>query len=716
MKRQQIVIIGLILLAFAVVWYFDIAAYLEFSRLQDSIGQLRDWYRDNPLQAGLLYFLVYVSVAALSIPGAAVMTLAGGALFGFWYALVLVSFASSIGATLAFLASRILLRDWVQARFGQSLRAVNEGFAKDGPFYLFSLRLVPLFPFVAVNLLMGLLPIRTWPFYWVSQIGMLPATAVYVNAGTQLGQLQSASGILSPGLIGSFLLLAVFPFFARFVLRRLQARRAYASFKEPTRFDNNLIVIGAGSAGLVAALIAATVKSRVTLIERDRMGGDCLNTGCVPSKTLIRSARIAEYARRAEDFGLRAQPVEIRFDRVMQRVKDVIATIEPHDSVERFTSLGVNCVQGEARLTSPWEVEVGGQKLTARHIIIASGARPRVPGIEGLSDLDYLTSDTVWELEELPARLLVVGAGPIGCELAQAFAGLGSDVSLVTDMDRILPREDRDASDLVQASLTARGVALHLNSRPQRFWREAGQSFCQLHSKDGEVELMFDRVLLAVGRTANVDGMGLQELGIGTTESGTLAVDEYLATSIPNIAACGDVAGPYQFTHMASHQAWYASVNALFGGFRRFKVDYSVVPWATFTDPEVARVGLNELEAAERGIAHEVTRYDLAELDRALADGEAKGFVKVLTPPGRDRILGVTIVGYHAAELINEFVLAMKHGIGLNKILGTIHIYPTLGEANKFVAGEWRKARKPERLLQWVERYHRFRRGTNGGG
>lgn len=711
MRNKRIAVLAVVVVAIAAWFIFDLGRYLQFETLQQHVASLRAWCDDNRLLAGVIFFFAYIAVTALSLPGAAVMTLAGGALFGFWYALLLVSFASSIGATLSFLASRIVLRDWVQARFGRHLSAVNAGFNKDGAFYLLSLRLVPLFPFFLINLLMGLLPIRTATYYWVSQLGMLPGTAVYVNAGTQLGQLKSTAGILSTPLLLSFILLALFPLVAGRVVRFLQHRRVLSRFEKPRRFDDNLIVIGAGSAGLVTALIAATVNAKVTLIERHRMGGDCLNTGCVPSKALIRSARIAHYARRAEEFGLAPVPVAVDFPKVMQRVHDIIRTIKPHDSVERFTGLGVNCVQGNARILSPWAVQVNGHTLTARNIVIASGARPRVPDIPGLATLDYLTSDSVWEITELPPRLLVVGGGPVGCELAQAFARLGSDVTLVTHAERLLPREDPEVAELVHASFRRQRISVHTNFSPLFFGFASGAQECVFDTARGQRRLSFDRVLLAVGRSANVEDLGLDALGIAPSASGTIAVDDYLCTAIPSIYACGDVAGPYQFTHMASHQAWYAAVNALFGRFRRFRVDYSVVPWATFTDPEVARVGLNEEEAKEQNIAYEVTRYDLADLDRAIADGEAHGFIKVLTEPGRDRILGATIVGYHAAELLNEFVLAMKHGLGLGKILSTIHIYPTLGEGNKFVAGEWRKARKPQALLRWVERYHAWNRG-----
>lgn len=710
MSPKKIAVLALIATGITAWFYFDLGSYLQLDTLQQRLGELQAWYARNPVVAGLAYFVVYVAVTALSVPGAAIMTLAGGALFGFWYALLLVSFASSIGATLAFLVSRLLLRDWVQGRFRRQLRAVNEGFARDGAFYLFSLRLVPVFPFFIINLLMGLLPIGAWRYYWVSQLGMLPATAAYVNAGTQLGQLESTAGIISPALLLSFVLLAVFPFLAKWTLAGIQARRVLAAHSKPRSFDTNVIVIGAGSAGLVAALIAATVKAKVTLVERHRMGGDCLNTGCVPSKALIRSARIADYARRGPEFGLEAMDVKVDFRRVMERVQAVVKTIEPHDSVERFTSLGVDCVQGRARIRSPWAVEVDGKTITTRNIIIASGARPRVPDIPGLAELDYLTSDNVWEIREAPRRLLVLGAGPIGCELAQAFARLGCEVTLATHAARVLPREDVEVSERVAADFAAQGMTVLCGHEPRGFGSGERGQWVTFRTAGGERRLEFDRLLLAVGRHANVEDLGLGELGIGLAPSGTVAVDDYLRTRVPTIFACGDVAGPYLFTHMASHQAWYAAVNALFGRFRSFKVDYSIVPWATFTDPEVARVGLNEQEARERDIAYELSRYDIDDLDRAIADGEAHGFIKVLTEPGRDRILGATIVGYHAAELLPEFVLAMKHGIGLNKILGTIHVYPTLGESNRFLASEWRKARKPERVLTWLERYHRWLR------
>ena len=697
---------------------------LDLDTLKAGMAGFAAWREASPVLVAALYFAAYVAVTALSLPGAAVMTLAGGALFGLGWGLLIVSFASTIGATLAFLVSRHLLRDSVHARFGARLRAIDEGIARDGAFYLFSLRLVPAFPFFLINLLMGLTPIRTRTFYWVSQLGMLPGTLVYVNAGTELGAVDSLAGVLSPGLVASFVLLGLFPLLARWMVERVQARRVYAGWQRPARFERNLVVIGAGAAGLVTSYIAAAVKAKVTLVEAGRMGGDCLNTGCVPSKALIRSARLAHQIRHADRYGLEPGEPEIDFRRLMARVRAVIRKIEPHDSVERYSALGVEVLQGRARIVDPWTVEValnegGTRRLSTPSIVIATGARPTVPDLPGLEAVGYLTSDTVWDafaaLDAPPRRLLVLGGGPIGCELAQACARLGSQVVLVGRAPQLLPREDADVGAFARAALEADGVEVLTGVAALRCEQEtaAGGTDKFLVVADpasgGERRIAFDTLLCAVGRSARLEGFGLEALGIPT--GATVATDDFLQTRYPNILAAGDVAGPLQFTHVAAHQAWHAAVNALFGHLRRFRVDYRCVPHTTFTDPEVARVGLNETEAHARGIAFEFTRYDLAELDRAITDGADRGFVKVLTVPGKDRILGATIVGEHAGELLAEFVLAMKHGLGLNKLLGTIHAYPTFAEANKSVAGEWKRAHAPQRVLRWLERHHAWRRG-----
>ncbi|MFN7225195.1 MAG: FAD-dependent oxidoreductase [Paracoccaceae bacterium] len=691
---------------------------LDLETLRRWLVDLQDWQNRNVVTLILAFFATYVAVAALSLPLAVWMTLAAGALFGFWQALVIVSFASTIGATLAFLASRYLLRDWVRARLGARATAIDEGLRRDGPFFLFSLRLIPVIPFFAVNLLMGLTPIRTLTFYLVSQTGMLVGTAVYVNAGTQLAKLDSLSGIVSPALLMSFALLGLFPWMARMFLNALNRRKVYARWSKPKKFDRNLIVIGAGAAGLVSAYIAAATKAKVTLIEGHKMGGDCLNYGCVPSKALIKSAKLAHQMRHADHYGLGAVTPEVPFARVMARVHRVIADIAPHDSIERYTGLGVEVLEGYAKLIDPWTVEIAMndgtiRRLTTRAIIVATGAQPFVPPLPGIEEVGYLTSDTLWDAlkdrEAAPRRLVVLGGGPIGTELAQSFARLGSEVTQIEMAPRLMIREDEDVSALVQAALEADGVKVLTGHKALSCGVSEGEKWIEVDHQGASRRIVFDDMIAAVGRAPRLKGFGLEELGI--TVGRVVDTNDYLETLYPNILAAGDVAGPFQFTHTAAHQAWFASVNALFGDFKRFKADYRVIPWATFTDPEVARVGLSEAEAKEKGIAVEVTRYGIDDLDRAIADGSAHGFVKVLTVPGRDRILGVTIVGAHAGDLIAEFVLAMKHGLGLNKMLGTIHIYPTLAEANKFAAGEWRRAHVNPRLLSVVERFHRWRRG-----
>ena len=667
-----------------VVWALQagVADALTLANLKARQAELAGWVGANPWQAAGIFFAVYVAVAALSIPGAAVMTLAAGALFGVVEGLVLVSFASTIGACLAFLAARFVLRDSLRERYGDRLRKIDAGIERDGGFYLFTLRLVPVFPFFLINLLAGLTPLRLRTFYWVSQLGMLPGTLAYVYAGTQLARIESPGDVLSPGLIGAFALLGLLPLLMRWITRWLAARRVYRGHARPKRFDYNLIVIGAGSAGLVSAYIAATIKAKVALIEKHRMGGDCLNTGCVPSKALLRTARLLAQARDSRRYGIARMTAQFDFSDAMERVQAVIAKVEPHDSVERYTSLGVEVIKGEARIVSPWEVEVDGRRISARSLVLATGARPLVPALPGLDAVEYLTSDTVWNLRVLPKRLLVLGGGPVGCELAQAFARFGSEVVQVEKAPRLLPREDADAAAEVASQLRAEGVQVATGHEALRVERAAGDAPAggRLRCRHEGAEVAFE-------------------------------FDALLRTNFPNIHVCGDATGPFQFTHVASHQAWYAAVNALLAPFWSFAVDYRVIPWATFTEPEVARVGLSEDEARARGIQVEVTRYGLDDLDRAIADSADHGFVKVLTAPGKDRILGAVIVGAHAGDLLAEFVLAMKHGIGLNKLLGTIHIYPTMSEANKYVAGNWKRAHAPQAALRWAQRFFAWRRG-----
>jgi dihydrolipoamide dehydrogenase len=711
MSKTRLIIAFAFITILGSVFFFDLDRYLTLEFFNARQAEINNFVAINFGMAVIGYFLIYVAATALNIPGAAIMTLIAGAIFGLTTGTIIVSFASSIGATLAFILSRFLLREYVESRFGMLTEKVNRGVNKEGAYYLFTLRLVPLFPFFAINMVMGLTRLRAKTFYWVSQLGMLPGTVVYVNAGTQLGQVESTGDILSPVLLGSFVLLGIFPLLAKNILALINRRRRLKNFTRPKQFDTNLVVIGAGAAGLVTAYVAAAAKAKVTLVEEHQMGGDCLNTGCVPSKALIRSARIASYLRRAEEFGLYTDNLRVNFPRLMARIKQVIERIAPHDSIERYTRLGVDCVTGAATITSPWSVSVNGKTITTRSIVIATGGRPAVPPIPGIKDAGYLTSDTIWDLTALPSRFLILGGGPIGCELAQAFARLGSAVTIVEMLPRLLTREDTDVSEKVQAHLEADGVRVLTGHKATEFQVNGALKLARCENDGVTQDVEFDELLVATGRRANTENIGLAELGIELDADGTVSVNEFLQTDCPNIYACGDVTGPYQLTHAAGHQGWYCAMNALFGRFKRFRVDYSVLPWAVFTDPEVARVGLNEQEAREKNIDVEVTRYGIDDLDRAIADSEAHGFVKILTPPGRDRILGVTIVGPHAGDLIAEFVSAMRNGLGLKKVLNTIHIYPTLAEANRYAAGEWQKSHLPERALAIATRYHGWLRG-----
>ncbi|NYS60595.1 FAD-dependent oxidoreductase [Vreelandella salicampi] len=710
MNRQRLLLIALLAAVVALFYLSGAPEYFTLETMQAYRSDFQAIFLQSPWRVAGIFFAVYVVMTALSLPGATLLTLLGGALFGLGWGLLIISFASTIGATLAFVISRFLFRKPIEKRFPRRFERINRGVERDGALYLFTLRLVPIFPFFMINLVMGLTRIKTVTYYWVSQVAMLPGTVIYVNAGGQLGELESLSGILSPSLIASFALLAVFPWIARRIVLLVRKRKAYQAFKRPASFDYDILVIGGGSAGLVTSYIASAVKAKVALVEKHKMGGDCLNTGCVPSKALIRAARAAHEIRTARRFGVSAGEPKIDFAQVMGHVHQAIADIEPYDSVERYTKLGVAVYQDHATLTSPWEVHVGGQNLTARHIVIATGARPRIPALPGIESAPVLTSENLWSLTAQPERLVVLGGGAIGCELSQSFARLGTAVTLVEGTPHLMGREDDDVGQHVEDTLVREGVTVMTGTQAlEVISDETGHQLAVEHQGE-RILLPFDQLLVSVGRHANVEGLGLEALGVTTTNAGTLELNERLQTRLPNIWACGDVAGPYQLTHAAAHQAWHAAVNALFDELKSFTVDYRFMPAVTYTQPEVARVGLNEKEAKAQGIDYELTHYAMKESDRAIAEGATEGFIKVLTVPGRDKILGATIVAENAGEWLGEFTLAMKHGLGLNKLLGTIYPYPTLGEAAKATAGVWKNAHKPERVLALLKRYFAWRR------
>ncbi|MEG3755270.1 FAD-dependent oxidoreductase [Psychromonas arctica] len=715
---KKIVLLILAIGLIGLFFHFNLHQLLTLEGLKGSMDQFTSLREQSPVLVIGGFLVLYILVTALALPGAAILTLAAGALFGLFEGLVIASFASSIGALCSFLVSRYLLRDSLKQRFPERLAAIDEGIKKEGAFYLFTLRLVPIFPFFLINLLMGVTALKSWTFYWVSQVGMLAGTFIFVNAGTQLAKIDSLSGILSFGLIVSFVLLGIFPLIAKGIVNMIKKRQVYKNWTKPAKFDRNMVVIGAGAGGLVTSYIAAAVKAKVTLVEAGEMGGDCLNYGCVPSKAIIKSAKIAEQIRNAHHYGLEDTTPQFSFKKVMERVHQVVADVAPHDSVERYTDLGVEVEKGYAKILDPWTVEISYEdgtkkKLTTRTIVIATGARPFVPPLPGIEETGYVTSDTLWtefaKLDTPPEKLVVLGGGPIGSELAQSFARLGSNVTQIEMAERIMIKEDLEVSEFATESLKESGVNILTSHQALRCETKDGKKFIIVKHNEEEIEIEYDQLLCAVGRSARLTGYGLEELGIETNR--TIVTNEYLETLYPNIFAAGDIVGPYQFTHVAAHQGWYAAVNGLFGNLKKFKVDYRVIPWTTFIDPEVARVGINEDEAKQKGIDYEITRFDFEELDRAITDSATKGFIKVITPKGKDKILGVTIVSEHAGDLIAEFVLAMKHGLGLNKILGTIHSYPTWAEGNKYAAGEWKRNHAPQTVLNWLEKYHTWRRG-----
>lgn len=714
LKNNKMILRILLLLLICLLIYFfnfyNLSDYFTLDYIKQNQQQFLSYYENNKWPTLIGFFFVYVLTTALSLPGATVLTLFAGALFGLVNGLVLVSLASTVGATLAFLIGRFLLRSYVEKKFKKYIDSIDQGIEKEGAFYLFTLRLIPLFPFFVINLVMGLTKMKTVVFFFVSQVGMLAGTFVYVNAGLQLSSINALSDILSFKILGSFVLLGLFPLFAKKGIEAFKRKRVYKGFKKPKKIDYNMVVIGAGSAGLVTSYISAAVKAKVALIEKGKMGGDCLNTGCVPSKAIIKSAKLAHQMKNASKYGLEEVSPKINFKHVMNRVHDIISKVEPHDSVERYSSLGVECFSGSAKILSPWEVEVNGKVLKTNNITIATGARPFVPPIPGLEKVNPLTSENLWSLEVLPKRLVVLGGGPIGCEMTQSFQRLGSEVTQVEMLDRIMNIEDPEVSHMIEDKLRSEGVKVLTNHKAKEIRVEGQKKILIVEHENNDVEIEFDEILVAIGRRANIQGFGAQELGIKIRKNQTIEANEFLQTNFPNIFVCGDVTGPFQLTHTASHQAWYCAVNGLFGKLFKFKVDYSVIPWATYLDPEVASVGINEQIAKRDGIEYELSTYGIDDLDRAIADSEDYGIVRVLTRPGSDKILGATIVGNHASDLLLEFISAMKHGFGLNKILGTIHIYPTMGEANKYLAGNWKKKQTSETIFKWLQKFHSWNR------
>ncbi len=709
---KKIILISIVLIIIFCIFYFDLNQLLNLENFQAHLGILQKLYSDKPIIFLSIFFFIYVAITATSLPAATVLTLGAGALFGTLYGTIIVSFASTLGATIAFLTSRYILQSSIENKYSKILKTINAGIEKEGIFYLFTLRLIPFIPFFLINLIFGITKISIFTFYWVSQLGMLIGTVLYVHAGAQLATIESTNDILSPRIILALTALGVVPLLLKKIIGFIKLRKIYAPYKskKPKKFQYNTVVIGAGSAGLISSYILATVKAKVAIIEKSKTGGDCLNSGCVPSKALIRCAHALKAAKESAQFGVTQSKIEFSFKDAKKHVQNTIAAIAPNDSFERYESLGVKTIAGEAKITSPWTVEVGEKVLTTQNIVIACGASPAIPKIPGIEAIPYLTSDNIWQLDELPKNLTILGGGPIGSELAQCFAFLGSKVRIIEMSDRIMAVEDVDVSEAITKRFEQDGIEILVNHTAKIFKKKNYKNVLICDHKGKETEIEFEHILIAVGRKANTNNFGIEELKITLRKNGSIEVNEYLQTNYPNIYACGDITGPYQFTHMASYQAQVCAANSLFGHLKKTRVSYAAAVWCTFTYPEIATTGLSEQSAKKEKIPYELTKYEINHIDRARTDKEDMVFIKVLTVPGKNKILGATIVGAQASNLIIEFVSAIKNDFGLNEILQTIHVYPSLSLANQEIAGAWKKKHTSKKLLHFLGKYFKWSR------
>ena len=713
MKRIIVFLLIIAAIFFMADW-FDLSQHLTLSQLKHHQLYLHSLVQDFPVQSVVIYFIAYIVMAGLALPGALIFTLAGGALFGLATGVILASFASTLGALASFLVARFFLHDFVQTRYQQRLTVINQKIQQQGATYLLFLRLVPAFPFFMVNLLMALTPISACTYYIVSQIGMLPATFIFVNAGTELAKISSVDDILSIPLLLSLLLLACLPFISKQLAKRVSCWRLYKSWQRPKKFDYHTIVIGGGAAGLVAAYTTQTLQGKVALIEKHQMGGDCLNTGCVPSKSILRTAKFIHDIGQHSNYGVQQAEFKLQFQQVMQRVREKISTIAPKDSIKRYNDMGVDCFQAHAQLLSPWQVEAVSKNskitISAKNIILAGGATPNVPTIPGLENINYYTSDNIWHLDHLPEKLLIIGAGPIGCELGQAFVRLGAEVTMINRNERILTNEDPQAAHALQYALQQDGVKILNNFNPLRI-DDNSKNFSLMGEQHNEIlHIAFSHCLIATGRKPSL--FGCEALDIETNSHGQVITNDKQQTNYPNIYACGDITSPLQYTHSASHQAWYAAFNALFRPFKQFNCQLNHIPRAIYTDPEVASLGISEQQAIQKNIPHEISYFAMDDVDRAITDEATTGFIKVITRRNNDKILGVCIVGEHSSELIAEFVLAKTHNLGLNKILQTVHLYPTRGEINRLVAGQWRQKKFTAYQRKLLKLFQNWRLGN----
>lgn len=711
------IVIGLAVIAWLFAYFtFDLGQYFTLAYFRSQHAAIHAQYAEQPWYAALVFIVIYIPVAATSLPGGALMTLAAGAFFGALWGTVVISIASTIAATITFLGSRFWFRDLIQNKFSDSLRLINSGIERDGALYLFLIRLTPLFPFFVVNVVMGLTPIPTLTFIWVSQIGMIPVTAILVNAGTEVAALDDLSGLLSPGLVASLIFCGVLPLLGRKLAAYLRSRRLLRRYAKPKQFDCNLICLGGSKAAIVAANAAASMKAKVMLIAPPTKPDGALVSGDALSKELVRCAQFLFETHRAHQRGIRSVRTSCDLADLVAEVQRRIADQQRY-AAEWCSKHGITCISGEPMIVSPYAVKVRDRTLTTRSIVIATGSRMSIPIIAGIEKTNYYTADTLLALRVPPRRLLVVGGGSSGCELAQLFARLGSQVTLIETQQRLLASEDADVSELLLCQFQREGIDVRLGCLAQEFTVTEDRK-ALLYSRTGGAQrtperVEFDELIVACGRIADTHDIGLEALGISVGDDGTVDVDEHLQTVYPNIYACGDVAAPFRFSHGAMSEASYAAFNALFR-LKRYKVNYSLMPWSALTDPEIARIGINEQEAATRAITHETAQYSYDESpDRLTATHEGEGLIKALTVPGKDKILGVTIVGPNASQLIAEFALAMAHGIGLSKMRATRHPYTGMGGVQRqaTVPGWAMSGQEPIWLSRTLERFHTWQRG-----
>lgn len=711
-SHQKYLILFLLILILILYYLFFPKEYLSLAFVKENINSIKNYVNYNYTTSALSYLIIYSLSSALAIPSALILTLSSGILFGLVPGILLTSLGSTLGAVLAFLISRYLFLDLFKSKFRNQYEQMDKEIKKNGNLHLLTLRLVPIFPFWLVNLLMGLSEISLWRYLFISFAGMIPATIVYVYAGLSLSSISELRDVISPSIFFSLLLLSILPYVLRAVVNYYLKKKLYRHYKKPRAFDYNLIIIGGGSAGLVTTFIARILKAKVAIIEKEKMGGDCLNTGCVPSKSLIKIAKIISYGKTPSSWGLKNINIDFSFEDIMNKIHSIIKEIEPHDSIVRYTQLGAECFLGQAQILSPWEVQIGEKIISAKYLVIATGARPIIPQIPGIESISPLTSENIWQLKKQPARLGILGGGVIAAELAQAFSRLGSSVFIIEESSRILSREDEDASGLIHEIFIKEGIKIYTSHTLKKCEKSGDEKILLCIDREGrEISLVCDQLFIAIGRKATTSGFGLEKIKLDLNDNGSIKVNEYMQTSLPNIFACGDVAGPFNLTHAASHQAWHTTVNALLGFIKMFKINYSVLPVCTYTDPEIATVGYSKAELIKKSIPFEETIFPMKDLDRAIIEGETCGFVKVFTPPNSDKILGVVIISAEASTMILEFTLAMKHNLGLNKILNTIHAYPGMGEANKYLAGRWKQRKSRLNLLKALERFHTFSRG-----